>query len=398
MKKYAFLTVFLTVFLDILGFGIIIPLLPFYASDFGANEFTVGILMASNAVGQFIFNPIWGRLSDKWGRRPIMIITVIGSCIAYLLFGLAQSIALLFISRILAGISGASIGVAQSYISDTTDRENRSKVMGQLGAAFALGFVFGPALSGFLAKFSYSMPGYVAAGLSLINLIMVLLFLPESNSNRETEKNEKKSFNWSEFYLVIKNQEMLILMGIQFFTMFSMSNLFATASLFLKAKFNFDPTQSAYVFTYFGFCSSIVQGLLVGKLVKKFGEKKLLSASLILISLGLGLMPFSLNLLTLIVSITIVFLGNGILNPCITSLISQKANKEQMGVTMGASQSLGSLARIFGPLWGGYIFYVAGYQYPYITGSIITGMTFLFYLKLIFNKKQANEPEGEVVL
>jgi DHA1 family tetracycline resistance protein-like MFS transporter len=416
MKKYALYTVFLTVFLDILGFGLIIPLLPFYAQKFGANEFIIGTLLASNAVAQFIFNPIWGRISDKFGRRPVMLVTVLGSGIAYLLFGLANSLLLLFLSRIIAGISGASIGVAQSCITDMTTKEDRAKTLGKLGAVFALGFVFGPALSGFLVNpkiylatadfakygldlrfllpYMYGIPGYVAAALSLINFFMVLFFLPESR--KKTDSIEKKPFDWVEFNKVIKHPEMIILFFILFITMFSTSILFSTFSLFLQQKYGYGAAESGYMFTYFGICSVIIQGGLVGKLLKIFSETKLLGYGAACLTLGLGLLPFMPNIVSLCLVSFIIFLGNGVLNPCITSLVSQRANENQTGVTLGVSQSLGSLARIIGPLWGGYIFYIGGYYYPFISASILSLVVVVLAIKLL-SKQEVQVEKPEVV-
>ncbi|MBC7473240.1 MAG: MFS transporter [Candidatus Sericytochromatia bacterium] len=400
MKKYALITIFITVFLDIFGFGIIIPLLPFYAQKFGANPLIIGLLMSSNSVAQFIFNPIWGRISDRYGRRPVMICTVFGSFLAYLLFGLSNSIWLLFLSRILAGVTGATIGVAQSYIADLTTNKNRSKALGQLGAAFALGFVFGPALSGilanpkiyllitkyvidvsYLAQYSYGMPGFIAAGLSFINLVMVFLFLPES-SNID-KKLGKKAFDVEGFKKVIKHPEMRMLMIILCISMFSTSNMFSTFALFLQTKFKYGVSQSSFLFAYFGICTAVVQGLLVGRLVKRFNEIKLLCASTVALTIGMFMMPYMPNIFCVLIASTVIFLGNGIMTPCLTSLITQRAQESQIGVTLGVSQSLGSLARIVGPLWGGYIFYVGGYPYPYLTGGIFAIFAFFCSIKLV---------------
>ena len=408
MKKYALLTVYLTVFLDILGFGIIIPLLPFYAQKFGSSAGTIGLLMASNAVAQFLFNPVWGRFSDRFGRRPVMLITVFGSAIAYAVFGFADSVFLLFVSRILSGITGATIGVAQSYIADLTTKENRSKVLGQLGAAFAMGFVFGPALSGFLAspkmylnsvnygidlrflaEYSYSIPGYVSATLAIINGIMVYLFLVESNSSVKVEHKDRKAFDWDAFSLVMKNKEMIMLIGIQFISTVSLSNLFATFALLLQVKFNYGISESSFMFAYFGVCSAVIQGFLVGKLVKKYNEIRLLVLSTALLTVGMFMISYMPNIYGILVTATIIFFGNGIINPCLTSLITQRAHESQTGITLGVSQSVGSLGRIFGPLWGGFIFQFAGYNYPYITGGIFALISMFMSLKFLDNMKKS---------
>lgn len=404
MKKYALATVYLTVFLDILSFGIIIPLLPFYAQKFGANATIVGLLMSSTAVAQFLFNPIWGRFSDKFGRRPVMLLTVLGSAIAYTLFGFASSILVLFISRILAGVTGATIGVAQSYITDLTTKENRSKVLGQLSAAFSLGFVFGPVLSGFLAnpdfykslnlgflaEYSYSIPGYIAGFMSLINFIMVYFFLTESNKTVKHVEKKNTAFDWASFKEVMKNNEMIMLIGIQFISMVSMSNLFSTFALFLQYRFNYGIFESSMMFAYFGVCSAFIQGFLVGKLVKVVGEVKLLSISAFFITLGMFMISYMPNIYLILIASTFIFFGNGTINPCLTSLITQRANDAQTGVTLGVSQSVSSLGRIFGPLWGGFIFQFAGYHYPYITAGVFALISFIMSFKFfeVYKKSQ----------
>lgn len=404
MKKYALATIYLTVFLDILSFGIIIPLLPFYAQKFGANATTVGLLMSSTAITQFLFNPVWGRFSDKFGRRPVMLLTVLGSALAYTMFGFASSMLVLFVSRLLAGITGATIGVAQSYIADLTTKEDRSKVLGQLSAAFSLGFVFGPILSGFLAnpnfyksmnlgflaEYSYSIPGLLAGFLSFINFLMVYFFLTESNKSVKHEEKKNTAFDWVAFKEVMKNNEMMMLIGIQFINMVSMSNLFSTFALFLQQKFNYGIFESSMMFAYFGICSTFIQGFLVGKLVKVVGEVKLLSIGAFFITVGMFMIPYMPNLTFLMIASTLVFFGNGAITPCLTSLITQRTHENQTGVTLGVSQSISSLARIFGPLWGGFIFQFAGYHYPYITAAIFGLVSFIMSFKFfeIYKKSQ----------
>lgn len=395
MKNFALITIFLTVFLDIFGFGIIIPLLPFYAKQFGADEAVIGMLMASNSLAQFIFNPIWGRLSDKYGRRPIILTSVMGSVIAYFLFGFAGSLTMLFVSRILSGIGGATIGVAQSCVSDLTTKENRAKTLGLLGAFFGLGFIFGPLTTGLLSYMgaSHSVPGYVASFLSLINFIMVFIFLPESNKKTSKEKKEQK-FDWVGFKVLMKEYEMILLFLMQFITMLSMSNLFATCSLFLEQRFGYSEKESAFVFAYFGVCTVVVQGFLVGKLTNRYSEAKLLVLASISMTVGLGLMPFMPEIYSLCLITTLIFFGNSLMNPCLTSLITQKTKSSLTGITLGVSQSLGSFARIFGPIWGGYIFKVAGYQYPYITGSLLGVVVIILSLKFVTEKNDSENIEN----
>lgn len=381
MKNKSIFTIYFTVFLDIMGFGIIIPLLPFLAKDFGANEIVITSLISSNALAQFIFNPIWGRISDKYGRKPVIAITVLGSCFAYLMFGFSNSILMLFFSRLLSGIAGATIGVAQSYVSEITTKDERSKVLSHLSASFSLGFIFGPIICSFLIPFGYKIPSIFASLLSVINFIMVILYLPESN-NFYKETNNKK-FDFEKFKQTIYEKEMMILLIIQFISTFSMSNLFSTSPLLFHDKFNFDAQKNSYVFVYFGICTSIIQGFIVGKLSKRYDEIKLILISCFLISIGMISFSYASNILTTLFFVTIIFLGNSIINPCLTSLFSKKANKEQLGVILGSSQSLGSFARVLGPLWGGYVYYMINYHYPYISASIASLIGFLLVFTTI---------------
>ncbi|MFN8673991.1 MAG: MFS transporter [Candidatus Sericytochromatia bacterium] len=411
MKNFALITVLLTVFLDIFGFGIIIPLLPFYAKQFGADEGIIGVLIASTSLAQFLFNPIWGKMSDKHGRKPIMILTSLGSVVGYFLFGFANSLTVLFISRILSGAAGATIGVAQSYISDITTVENRAKALGMVGAAFGLGFVFGPAVTGLLSNLGtgHGTPGYLASFLSLINFIMIIYFLPESNKTEKKVSNEEKadinvfqivgnnlSEIWKNFKQITKDYDMAMLFLIQFIAMLSISNLFATCALFLEKKFGYTERENAFVFAYFGICSAFVQGFLINKLTKRYSEKKLLVISSIFMTIGMAALPFAPNIIWVGIITAAIFFGNSVMNPCLTSLITKRTKKEMTGVTLGLSQSLGSFARIFGPLWGGYIFKVAGYPYPYITGAILGVLVIALSLKFLAEKEQ-KEPQEEIL-
>jgi predicted MFS family arabinose efflux permease len=325
-------------------------------------------------------------MSDKYGRKPVIVITVLGSCVAYLIFGFANSIIMLFISRLLSGITGATIGVAQSYISEITSNEERSKILSHLSASFSLGFIFGPILSGLLVPYGYALPGIVASLLSVINFIMVILYLPETNKN--TKDNSK--FDLNKFKETIYEKEMSVLLLVQFISTFAVSNLFSTSPLLFHDKFQFNAQKNSYVFVYFGICTTIIQGFLVGKLSKKYDEIKLISLSCILIAIGMISFSYASSIISSLFFVTVIFLGNSIINPCLTSVFSKKASKKQIGVILGISQSLGSFARVLGPLWGGYVYYIANYHYPYISASIVSFIAFIIVLFMINNKKLDN--------
>lgn len=365
--------IFVTVFIDLLGFGIIIPLLPFYAESFGASALTIGLLGTSFSLMQFLFSPLWGRWSDRIGRKPIILVGLMGSCLSYLVLALATSLPVVFFARIVGGIAGANIPTAQAYIADVTTEENRAKGMGMVGAAFGLGFIFGPAIGGMLSHFGPHTPMWFASALCLSNFIAAWLLLPES---RTVTSDTKGLGRLEAFRHALGRPTLLLLLGLYFLVTLAFSGFEATFALFSEAKFGFTTSTIGFVFAFIGVVLSIVQGVLVGRVVKRVGERRLIPLAIMAIAIGIGLIPFVWNVPTLLTALGILALGMGFNSPSMTSMISRLADPNDQGGILGLASSLASLGRVVGPAWGGYLYGAYGRQMPYLSAAILMLIAF----------------------
>jgi MFS transporter, DHA1 family, tetracycline resistance protein len=384
-KKSALSLIFLTVFIDLLGFGILIPILPSFAKkELGVDEAAIGIAIAIYSFVQFLFNPFFGKLSDKHGRKPVIVISLFLNAIGYILFAYTQSYIMLLISRIIAGIGGSSIGVAQAYIADVTTKENRSKGMGLIGAAFGLGFVFGPLIGGFLAEYGYMITGFAAAGFSLLAFLLTLIYLPESNLNREVSVQKKRAlFDIQGTKKILSRPELFILVLLFFILTFSFANIYGTFALLGIQVYGFTDLQNGYMFGIVGLTSAIVQGGLIGYVNKIMSKKYIIIIGAFLIMITLALIPYGQTFLGLAIISIVLSYGTGTLQPTILSLISEVTSDAEQGITLGINQSFSAFARVLGPLWGGFAFEFLGYPFPFLTGAVFTFLIFLlsvFYL------------------
>jgi DHA1 family tetracycline resistance protein-like MFS transporter len=370
VKTSPLIVIFVTVFIDLLGFGIIIPLLPFYAETFGANALLIGLLSTSFSLMQFVFAPVWGRLSDRIGRRPVILLGLFGSCVSYLVFGLANSLVVLFVSRIFAGIAGANIPTAQAVIADSTTIENRAKGMGMIGAAFGLGFIFGPAIGGFLSRWGFSTPAFFASALSLANFIAAWFLLPET-LNPAHRAGAAGGGRIAAFRRAVSRPHLPLLLVVYFIVVAAFSNFEAIFALFAEHRFQFRAATIGYVFAFVGVVLVIVQGGLVGRVVRKVGERKIVPISLALAAIGMALLPADHSVPTLLVTLAILSIGMGFNNPSLVSLISQYSAAEDQGSILGVSQSLASLGRIIGPALGGFAFDRFGVDVPYESAAAL---------------------------
>ena len=289
--------IFVTVFIDLLGFGIIIPLLPFYAESFGASAFTIGLLGTSFSLMQFLFSPVWGRWSDRIGRKPIILVGLLGSCLSYLALALSTSLTLLFVARIVGGIAGANIPTAQAYIADVTTPENRARGMGMVGAAFGLGFIFGPAIGGVLSRISPETPMWFASALCFANFVAAWFLLPES---RSVDASTKSLGRMEAFRHASTKPTLLLLLALYFIVTLAFSGFEATFAIFSEARFGFTASTIGFVFAFIGVILALVQGVLVGKVVKVVSERRLIPLAIFAIALGIGLIPFVWNVPTLL--------------------------------------------------------------------------------------------------
>lgn len=395
MKRSPMLLIFLTVFIDLLGFGIILPLLPYYAHQepFNARPWQIGLLVASYSLMQFIFAPIWGRISDRVGRRPIILMSLMGSTISYLIFGLAQSVALLFVSRILAGIGGANIPTAQAYIADTTSPENRAKGMGMIGAAFGLGFIFGPAVGGFLSQWGYSVPGFVASGICFTDFVLTYFLLPESLKERKREIAPLRASRWTRLKRAFVRPRVGWLLALFFIATFSLANLEATFALIAKVRYAYTEAQTGYLFAYIGVLTALVQGGLIGPLVRRLGEPKLIVVGTLAFAVSLWLIPYCWDFWALATDLAVLAFGQGVNTPSVTSLISQYTPPDEQGSMLGVTQSLSSLARVLGPIWGGFMFNIH-YRWPYLTAAMFMLVAFGLSLKIQAQARLAAEAKS----
>ena len=346
--------IFLTILIDLIGFGIVIPLLTFYAEEFNATPFDIGLLVSSYSLMQFIFSPILGGLSDKYGRRPILFLSIIGSGIGYLMMGLAGSLLMIYAGRIFGGITAGNLSTAQAYIADVTTRENRAKGMGLFGMAFGLGFILGPALAGVLSKFGIHVPFYFAAGLSFTNAILLYFVLPESRKLSETTEIVKRKNRVAELAEVFKDSRFTTL-TLQYFLLVTAFSMMTTSfAYYTSFKFGYNAEQTGYLLAFVGLMAVIMQGGLLGTLVKKFGEAKLVVFGCLMLVISFAIVPFvgkdSGGLWALLAGVACFALGNSMASPSLTSLASKNANDFEQGKVLGIMQSAASLARVIGPM------------------------------------------------
>lgn len=387
-------TVFLVVLIDLMGFGIVLPLLPFYAAKFQVSAIQVGFLYSIYSLAQLIFSPIWGQFSDRIGRRPIMLMSTFGAVLAYILFALSQSLWVLLFSRLLAGIMGGNISAAQAYVADVTTHEDRAKGMGLIGAAFGIGFVIGPALATLflhlgtpLGDNRYALPGFFAAGLSFLSFLLVLLKLPESvkfSSNQDAERIQRHSIFTIQFWTAIQERkDPLIKVALPslilctFLMSIGHSTLYSAFPLFCSSRLNLNAEKVGLQFAAMGLIAVLIQGGLIRILVKRFGERKLFLVGSILMALGLALIPWAKNPSLLLLFLCLMAIGGSLNGPTLTSLISKEAAPERIGAVMGSSQGISALGRVIGPTWGGFLFSYSYFMPFTLTSALLLIMIFI---------------------
>jgi len=356
MKRSPLVVIFTTVFIDLVGFGIVIPVLPYYAEGtaFNATPRTVGLLFASYSIMQLIFSPVLGGLSDKRGRRPVLLLSIIGTGIGFLVLGFAQSILMLFVGRILDGITGGNISTAQAYIADITTEENRAKGMGMIGAAFGLGFIFGPAIGGILSRWGIQVPFIFAAILCFANATLLYFTLPETVTPDHPAKSSATSGrSLRHVMLSLKQPRLAFVLVIYFLFIVAFSIMTTSFSLYTMFRFGFDAQHTGYLFAYVGLIAVIIQGGLIGRLVKRFGEMPLVIVGALCFAISLFAVPFvgpaAGGLAGLLIGGGVFSMGNSLATPALTSLASKSADPAQQGVVLGVTQSTASLARAVGP-------------------------------------------------
>jgi len=418
MKNSRLLTIFLIVFIDLLGFGLILPLLPYYAEAYGATPVIVGLLVASYAAAQLVGAPLLGRLSDRLGRRPVLLLSVAGTFVGFLLLGFAAplgkllagwfapqavnlfTLSVLFFSRILDGLTGGNITVAQAYITDVTDEQNRAKGLGMIGAAFGLGFIIGPAAGGALSQWGYNIPAFVAASVSFLNLLTIFFSLPESLTPErriETVAYRRPPFTLKALVQALNRPKVGPLLHVRLFYGLAFATFQSIFSLYAQS-ISLSSQTTGYVLAYVGLLSVITQAGLIGLLTRRFHENWLIITGLWLMAFALLAWAFTANLWLLLVVMLPLALSGGVLNTVIQSSISKSVSREEVGGILGIAASLEAITRVIAPSMGGFLLEHVGRWAPGVFSALLMAWAVSFaYRRIIIPASRARlgvEAEG----
>ena len=365
---------FSVVFMDMVGFAFILPLLPFYAKDFGATPTLAGLLFSAYALGQLIGAPTVGRLSDRFGRKPLLLFSIAGTFASLIMLGFAKSLLVLFISRFLDGITGGNITVAQAYIADSTDEANRAKSLGLIGAAFGLGFIFGPIIGGALSTWGYAVPAFAAAGVAALNLLLLSTLLPESlTKSRRTELalREKTAFSLTMLFRALRRPAigpMLIILVVYGLASSAFQSIY---SLFVQYRLDYTARATGFTLAYVGVLAATVQGAAIGAMTKRFSERRLVIVASLTLAVGLLAWAFTANTVMLLVVLIPTAFGIGVNNTILRSLLTKAVPREEIGGTLGLASSMDSLTRIVAPALGGFLLERVGLWSPGIMGGVL---------------------------
>jgi DHA1 family tetracycline resistance protein-like MFS transporter len=359
------LIIFLTIFVNLVGFGIIIPLLPFYAETFGASPIVIGLLFAAFSISQLIAAPVLGDLSDRYGRRPVLIFSLAGTVASLVMLALAHGLAMLFLARIVDGLSGGNISTARAYVADITEPKDRARAYGLIGAAFGLGFILGPAISGVLARVSYTAPIWAAAAITLGATALAWLWLPETV--HRAHAGTGMPFRY--LPALLRRPGLRRVLAIDFVYWFAFAMFQTTFALFAARRFSFDASDTGYFFSCFGVLGAVVQAGLIRPIVRRLGDKPTLILGLGCAAIGLIFSALSYSVAVFVVALVPLALGIGFGHPTMTSLVSRAAREDEQGRVQGAASALESLGRTVGPVWGNASLQHWGEGTPYISAA-----------------------------
>jgi DHA1 family tetracycline resistance protein-like MFS transporter len=387
VNKKLLSSIILVVFIDLLGFSLILPLLPYYAESFHANAFVTGLLVASYAAAQLIGAPILGRMSDRHGRRPILLVSVFGTFLGFILLGVANALWILFAARLIDGFTGGNLSIAQAYISDVTDARNRAKGLGMIGAAFGLGFIIGPVTGGYLSQWGYAVPAFAAAAMSFINLTLIYFWLPESLTaeKRANMADKKPAVTLSALLQALQRPFTGPVLITRFFFGVAFAIFQTIFSLYALLKFNLTAEQTGYVLAYVGVLSVITQGFLVGRLTNKCREDLLIITSIALMGLSLVGWALAPSVITLLIVLAPTSLAGGVLNTLLSSTLTKAVAPQEVGGILGLSASVESSTRILAPIIGGALLQQLGTWAPGAFGAVIMVGVLVYTWMKIYN-------------
>lgn len=373
MKPSPLLAIFLVAFVDLLGFGIILPLLPFYAESLGASEVVVGLLLMTYAAAQFIGAPVLGALSDRLGRRPLLLVSQLGTVTGFVLLGLGSTLPMLFVARFVGGLMAGNITVAQAYISDVTDESNRARGLALIGAAFGLGFILGPVVGGLLAELNFRVPALAAAGVATLALVLTALVVPEPPQRRSSGARTPQAMLGA----IISIGGRPALRPIYLTSFFSALALICFQScfaLYSERRYGFGPRETGLLLAYVGVITVVLQIGFTGRLVRRFGEERLVLVGTVLLYLSLLLTALAVVWPVLLLSMLLVALGPGLLNPNLQSLLTQASGEHEQGQVLGIFTSLDSLARVLAPLPATWLLGAVAPGAPLLLGCVLAGL------------------------
>jgi multidrug resistance protein len=366
--------ILMTVVIDLIGFGIVLPILPLWAQHFGASATEIGLLSASYSLMQVIFAPMWGRLSDRVGRRPVILVTLLGSCVSAFMIGIAHTLLILFLARILNGVSGASYAAAQAYVADVTDSEGRARGMGLIGAAFGIGFIIGPALGAGLSLISPATPFFFASGLAGLNLVLAWRLLPES---RKPGSLRAPMGRFAMMRHALTSRELGPLVWLSFLATFAFVGMEATFSLLGAHRFGYGPGTMGMLFAFVGVAAALGQGVLVGRVVARYGEVQVMIWGLIGTAVGLALLAAAFNVAVVLLALLVLGIFSGLAFATLSALISHAAPVDAQGGVLGVAASTSGLARVGGPILAGALFQYVDPSAPLVVGAALTAVCVL---------------------
>ena len=381
------LVIFLTILVNLIGFGIIIPLLPFYAERFGASPLTIGLLFASFSISQLVAAPLLGDWSDRYGRRPVLIFSLLGTVVSFVMLAVAQSMTMLFVARIIDGLSGGNISTARAYVADVTESKDRARAYGLIGAAFALGFILGPALSGLLANISYSAPIWAAAGVTLVAAGVAWLWLPETVHRAQAGTG----MPFRNLATLLRRPNIGRVLAIDFVYWLSFAIFQTTFALFTERRFQFDVSRTGYFFSVFGILGVIVQGGFIRPIVQRLGDKSTFIVGVVCSIIGLIGATLTHSVMWFAVMLVPLAFGIGFGHPTVSSLVSKTARDDEQGRVQGAASAVESLGHTVGPVWGNAALQRFGEEMPYISAAVFLLLTLFLSAGLV---PESDTPAG----